>query len=66
MSLQRSDKPGPVAAVRAGGSEQPECPKCKRAMSVRQIEPVLFASNVDNVTYACDRCGAETKRTIKR
>lgn len=66
MSLQRSGKPGPGAEKRAGGSEQPECPKCKRAMSVRQIAPVLFASNIDDVIYACDRCGTETKRTVKR
>ncbi len=44
----------------------PVCPRCERRMSVKQVTPVLFASNLDDVLYACTRCGTEAKRTVKR
>ncbi len=49
-----------------GQPEPPECPACKRRMAVTLVTPVLFASELDDVTYKCDRCGGEIKRTIKR
>jgi hypothetical protein len=45
---------------------QPECPGCNRSMTVRQVSPVLFASGIDHVVYGCARCGAETKRLVRR
>lgn len=35
-------------------------------MQVKQMWPVLFASEFDDVVYACLTCGAETKRTVRR
>lgn len=32
-------------------------------MSVKQVTPVLFASEIDDVIYGCDKCGTEVKRT---
>lgn len=48
------------------GAEHPACPQCQRRMTVRQISPVLFASELDDVVYGCDGCGAVAKRTVKR
>jgi len=44
----------------------PQCPECRRRMTVKRVLPVLFASNLDDVVYGCNRCGTETKRTVKR
>jgi len=44
----------------------PACPQCQRRMSVKQVKPVLFASDVDDVLYGCDECGTEAKRSVKR
>ena len=46
--------------------EAPSCTQCQSRMTVKQISPVLFASNLDDVVYGCERCGAEAKRTVKR
>ena len=35
-------------------------------MTVRQVTPVLFASELDDVTYGCATCGTEIKRTVRR
>jgi hypothetical protein len=35
-------------------------------MIVKQVTPVLFASGLDDVIYACEKCGTEAKRTVKR
>jgi hypothetical protein len=35
-------------------------------MTVKQVAPVLFASNMDDVIYGCASCGTEAKRTVKR
>ena len=35
-------------------------------MTVKQVAPVLFASNLDDVIYGCEKCGTEAKRTVKR
>jgi len=44
----------------------PACPKCQRPMTVKQVMPVLFASDLDDVTYGCQDCETEAKRTVKR
>jgi len=33
---------------------------------IKQVAPVLFASNLDDVTYGCEKCGTEAKRTVTR
>ena len=35
-------------------------------MTVKQVTPVLFASDLDDVIYGCETCGTEVKRTVKR
>ena len=54
----------------AGGSGKPNrvpaCPKCQGRMTVKQVSPVLFASGIDDVTYSCEGCGTEIKRSVKR
>ncbi len=35
-------------------------------MTIKQVAPVLFASNLDDVTYACETCATEAKRTVRR
>ena len=44
----------------------PDCPQCNREMTVKQVSPVLFATDLDDVIYGCAACGAELKRTVKR
>jgi hypothetical protein len=44
----------------------PDCPGCNRPMTLRQVSPVLSASDIDDAVYGCAACGAETKRSVKR
>jgi uncharacterized Zn finger protein len=44
----------------------PLCPQCQQAMRIRVVEPVMFARDVDDMTYRCENCGTETKRAVKR
>ena len=44
----------------------PVCPQCQSAMRLRTVEPVMFARDVDDMTYRCEACGTESKRAIKR
>jgi len=57
----RSGGPANLAA-----SENPPCPACARPMGLRQVASGLFASGVDELTYDCEKCGTEVKRTVKR
>jgi len=50
---------GPKAA-------NPTCPKCAGRMIVKQVAPVLFASDLDDVIFGCEKCASEVKRTVKR
>ena len=49
-----------------GTPERPACPTCQRRMDVKQVSPVLFATDLDDVVYGCERCSTEAKRTVKR
>jgi hypothetical protein len=44
----------------------PLCPKCQQAMNIRVVEPVMFARDVDDMTYRCESCSTEIKRAVKR
>ena len=67
MSMQEPTmRMGTGAGLRAGKVEHPNCPTCQRAMTVKQVTPVLFASDLDEMVYGCEDCGAEVKRTVKR
>jgi hypothetical protein len=65
---QQGDRPMPVHAGGFGTSKMtnPPCPKCARAMTVKQVMPVLFATNVDDVVFGCEDCGTEVKHSVKR
>ena len=62
---QFSQSSGPPP-VRSTGTRKPVCPHCEQRMVVRTVVPVLFAGSLDDVTYACEGCGVEVKRTVKR
>jgi hypothetical protein len=47
-------------------SKNPPCPTCERRTTVKQVTPLLFASELDDVIYGCEECGTEVKRTVKR
>ena len=65
MALQEAPPSG-RSPPRTGRSKSqvahPECPKCSRRMTVKQVIPVLFAPNVDDIVYGCEDCGTEIKR----
>jgi endogenous inhibitor of DNA gyrase (YacG/DUF329 family) len=52
------------------GSEAPEtlpivhCPGCQEPMDAKAIAPAT--EELDDIVYRCPKCGAETKRTVKR
>jgi len=51
-------------------SEAPEtlpvvrCPGCEEPMQPKGVAPVT--RELDDISYVCPKCGAETKRTMKR
>lgn len=68
MSTQDASSKGGSAAGHTAlkGHSAPVCPQCQSRMKVDQVTPVLFASDFDDVTFGCEKCGAEVKRTVKR
>ena len=73
MSAQEEGPSGRGVPPRFGGPDarptrasRPLCPQCQRRMTVKQMSPVLFASDLDDVVYGCEECATEAKRTIKR
>ncbi len=69
MSTQDVPSSGGMPPRSGGAPSQnktPACPQCDRRMGVKQVAPLLFASDLDEVIYGCDTCGTEAKRTVKR
>ena len=72
MSTQEQGPSSGGMPPRSGGplfppsAKNPPCPTCERRMAVKQVAPVLFASELDDVIYGCEKCGIEVKRTVKR
>jgi hypothetical protein len=69
MALQETPPNGrspPRPSGRKTSAAIPNCPQCERRMTIKQVAPVLFASNLDDVTYGCEKCGTEAKRTVTR
>jgi hypothetical protein len=58
--------PSGTAGAPEQGIRAPECPNCHGAMRIRTVEPLMFARDVDNVTYRCESCRTEISRAIKR
>jgi len=64
MTTTPSDAAGALAT--SGAASPPACPQCRRPMQIRVVEPLMFARDVDDMTYRCEACGTESKRAIKR
>jgi hypothetical protein len=66
MALQERPPSG-RSPPRSGGlkspSTIPSCPQCQRRMIVKRVAPVLFATNLDDVIYGCEKCHTEVRRT---
>jgi hypothetical protein len=54
------------AATVSGKPDNPVCPTCQGAMTVKLVMPLMSAIDVDETIYACDVCGTETHRAAKR
>ena len=54
------------AATASGKPENPVCPTCQGAMTVKLVMPLMSAIGVDETVYACDVCGTKTHRIAKR
>jgi transposase-like protein len=39
-------------------------PNCESPMTVAQVMPLLFANDLESVTYKCTKCGSELERTV--
>jgi hypothetical protein len=61
MTMTRSV---PVNVPSSDGA--PACPQCRRAMQLRVVEPVMFTSDLDDMTYRCENCDTEARRTVGR
>jgi C4-type Zn-finger protein len=42
----------------------PSCPTCKLEMRFVQATSIAFTPDLVDVSYICDECGRETKRTL--
>jgi hypothetical protein len=54
------------APVVSGKPDNPICPTCQRAMTMKLVMPLMSTISVDQTVYACDACGTETHRAAKR
>lgn len=69
MALQETPPSGTTPPRSSGPKNpgaHPACPQCQQLMTVKQVSPVLFASDLDDVVYGCETCGTDAKRTVKR
>jgi rRNA maturation endonuclease Nob1 len=41
------------------------CPECGGPATLKTVMPSMFTPDVDDITYVCDSCGAETKVQTK-
>ena len=64
MALQESPPSGRSPPGKTSATI-PDCPQCERRMTVKQVALVLFASNLDDVTYGCETCATEAKRNVR-
>jgi transposase-like protein len=42
------------------------CPNCKSKMRMTEVTPIFLADGLEDVTYRCNACRSEMKRTFKR
>ncbi len=41
------------------------CPGCRKPMVFKGKKHILFSNGLTDLTYRCDTCDVETKRTVK-
>jgi hypothetical protein len=46
-------------------STVPICPGCRKPMVFKGKKHILFSNGLTDLTYRCDTCDVETKRTVK-
>ena len=61
MSSQQQFTPGSGGTLPKAVDTHPDCPRCKTQMALKQVSPMLFASDIDEMHYRCDGCGTEIK-----
>ena len=42
------------------------CPRCQLPMMRGAAKPIMFTSGLSDVSYSCESCGTETRRTLNR
>jgi hypothetical protein len=42
----------------------PKCLECNREMTVTLVASMMFAKGIDQITYTCEECGTEQRRTV--
>ena len=42
------------------------CPNCKSKMRLMEVTPIFLADGLEDVTYRCNGCRSDLKRTFKR
>jgi RNase P subunit RPR2 len=42
------------------------CPRCQLPMMRGTAKPIMFTSGLSDVSYSCEACGTETRRTLNR
>ncbi len=42
----------------------PKCLECNKTMIMTLMTPLIFAKGVDQITYTCEKCGSEQRRTV--
>jgi hypothetical protein len=58
--------PDPPASEKAGDVSPPVCVQCGSPMRLKLLETELHASQYDAMTYRCEACAAEVKRSVRR
>jgi C4-type Zn-finger protein len=59
MSIQASRPPEPRLKASL------TCPACRGQMNLALVEPIMFSGGHEEVTYKCEKCGGEIKRSVK-
>lgn len=66
MMAAENDRSRAGSTRNASVSEYPDCPRCHRPMTVRQVTPAMLQPDLDEIVFCCEDCGTEVKLTAKR
>jgi hypothetical protein len=59
-------RPSREGAMPADKSSVVLCPNCKLPMKPGEPKPILFAKGLVDIPYRCEKCSAQTTRTMTR